>query len=86
MLNSGGSIKNFPLLAKKTFDRFSNDSSMMKIAKKVLKGLRKLKGAARRARFVHRFVDSFMEEIFENPVAKSEISCEAGCAHCCATS
>jgi Fe-S-cluster containining protein len=76
---------NVPGIAKKSFEEFQDQSEYVSIVKKVLKSLRKFSQALRRARFIHKNIDEYNQEIFSHHLVKDLSPCKMGCSACCHT-
>lgn len=76
---------NVPAVAKRTFEKFKNDPMMTGIIAEVLDQLKRMTGHFARARFVHRLVDQYNQEVFTHPTVQKMISCQKGCGACCHT-
>lgn len=76
---------NVPAIAKKSFDELSKEPLYTGIVQKVLKKLKKLSNYLKRARFIHRLIDEYNQEIFSHSVVKKLSPCSKGCSACCHT-
>lgn len=76
---------NFPAIAAKTYQRFSNEIYMIKITNDILKKLKKISSPVKRARYFHKEVNRKLSLLFKSSVVQKHISCRKGCSACCHT-
>lgn len=76
---------NVPAVAKKSFHELQGRKEFLTIVQDVLKRLRKTPNDIKRARFVHKLIDQFNQEVFSNPIVQEMSPCKAGCSMCCHT-
>lgn len=76
---------NVPAIAKRSFDELQGKSEYSTIVNFVLHRLSKLSDKLKRARFIHKIIDEYNEEIFSHPIVKQLSPCSKGCTACCHT-
>lgn len=76
---------NVPAIAKKSFDELQKKPEFLSIVKKMLKRLKRISSSLERARFIHKTIDEYNEEVFSHPLVKELSPCRRGCTACCHT-
>jgi Fe-S-cluster containining protein len=76
---------NVPAIAKKSFDELQKKPEFLSIVKKMLKRLKRISSSLERARFIHKTIDEYNEEVFSHPLVKELSPCRRGCMACCHT-
>lgn len=76
---------NVPAIAKKSFDELQKKPEFLSIVKKILKRIKRITSSLERARFIHKTIDEYNEEVFSHPLVKELSPCKLGCAACCHT-
>jgi Fe-S-cluster containining protein len=74
----------FPQVAKKSFDQLNRIPEFLAIVHSTINALKKL-NSQKRAKFIHKKVDEYVKEVFEDPMVKKLSPCKAGCSACCHT-
>lgn len=76
---------NVPAIARKTFEKLRHEADFNSIVNFVLDQLSKISKPHQRARFVHKVIDEYNEEVFAHPLVKQFSPCKMGCSACCHT-
>ncbi len=76
---------NVPAIARKTFEQLRNQAEFNSIVNFALEQLTKLFKPHQRARFIHKLIDEYNEEVFSHPLVKQFSPCKMGCSACCHT-
>jgi Fe-S-cluster containining protein len=74
-----------PAIASRTFERFKDDLYFGGIFRRIFKSLENLKSATERVSFVHREIDRYIKQKFQDPAVNNNVSCKNSCAMCCHT-
>lgn len=74
-----------PAIAKKSFDLLKNDPEYVRIVHDTISRLKKISQAFKRARQVHKIVDEYVEEVFQDKIVRELSPCKQGCTNCCYT-
>jgi Fe-S-cluster containining protein len=74
-----------PAVASRTFERFKDDLYFGGIFRRVFNSLQKISDATERVKFTHEQIDRYINQKFQDPAVKNNISCKESCAMCCHT-
>lgn len=74
-----------PAIAQKTFEDLCHRPELLAISDFVLRKLKKITNPIKRAKYIHRAIDEFNEEVFAHPLVKNLSPCKLGCTACCHT-
>lgn len=76
---------NVPSIARKTFEQLRHQAEFNSIVNFVLDQLSKVFKPHQRARFIHKLIDEYNEEVFAHSLVKQFSPCKMGCSACCHT-
>jgi len=76
---------NVPAIARKSFEQLRHQAEFNCIVNFVLDQLSKVFKPHQRARFIHKLIDEYNEEVFAHPLVKQLSPCKIGCSACCHT-
>jgi Fe-S-cluster containining protein len=79
------SMSLLPEVAARTFKKLGQLKEFRNIHKMITKKLSRLSSPIERAKFAHKKVEQYNEEVFSDPIVKENISCKKGCSACCHT-
>lgn len=74
-----------PEVAARTFTKLGHLKELKNIHKMVTKKLAKLMSPTERAKYAHRKVEQYNQEVFNDPTVAEHIQCKKGCSMCCHT-
>jgi uncharacterized protein len=68
-----------------SFEQLKTNPVYMAIVQTILSKIKKLPNALKRAKFVHKTIDEYVEEVFADSLVKKLSPCKVGCSACCHT-
>jgi Fe-S-cluster containining protein len=74
-----------PAIALKTFEELCSRPEFLVISDFILRKLKKIPNPIKRAKYIHKMIDEYNEEIFAHPLVKELTPCKLGCTACCHT-